>query len=260
MPDVSLLMFSTIGVWRDAGGQSPKPTAPRSSALARSRRGRWGELRAQCAQLFEQLSDHGCYAGTTQPSGIQGGYCYLYTLTGTDHVGNAASVKVTIKVPIGIAAMTLASGGSTAGKPEQNDTISIQLNGPLSVNSVCSTWSNNNANQSLTNATVTFVNGGVSNDSVSFSSPSCTLHLGTINLGSTGYVTSGSVTFGATGTGSTIAYSASSDTITITLGTQQASTTLGTVSASVATFTPSGFVGVDGNTPATFATASTQQF
>ena len=35
--------------------------------------------------------------GTTQPSGIRGGYCYLYTLTGTDHVGNTDSVKITIK-------------------------------------------------------------------------------------------------------------------------------------------------------------------
>jgi hypothetical protein len=199
--------------------------------------------------------------GTTQPSGIQGGYCYLYTLAGTDHVGNAASVKVTVKVPIGIASMALANGGSTAGKPEQNDTISIQLNGPLSVSSVCTAWSNNNANQSLTNATVTFTNGGASKDSVSFSSPSCTLHLGTIDLGSTSYVASGSVTFGATGTGSTIAYSASTDTITVTLGTQQASTTLGTVASSVATFTPSSsLVGVDNNKPAAFATTSTKQF
>jgi hypothetical protein len=125
----------------------------------------------------------------------------------------------------------------------------------------CSSWTNNNANQSLTNTTVTVVNGGGANGSVSFSAPSCTLHLGAIGLGSTTYVASGSVTFGATGTGSTIAYTASSDTITITLGTQQASTTLGTVPASVATFTPtSSLVGVDGNTPAAFATASTKQF
>jgi hypothetical protein len=37
--------------------------------------------------------------GTTQPSGIAVGYCYLYTLTGTDNVGNAASISTTVQVP-----------------------------------------------------------------------------------------------------------------------------------------------------------------
>jgi hypothetical protein len=35
-------------------------------------------------------------SGTTQPSGIQAGYCYVYTLTGTDNVGNVASLRTTI--------------------------------------------------------------------------------------------------------------------------------------------------------------------
>jgi hypothetical protein len=34
--------------------------------------------------------------GTTQPSGILAGYCYLYTLTGTDNVGNVSSVSTTV--------------------------------------------------------------------------------------------------------------------------------------------------------------------
>jgi large repetitive protein len=37
-------------------------------------------------------------AGTTQPLGIVPGFCYLYALTGTDNVGNAASVKTTVLV------------------------------------------------------------------------------------------------------------------------------------------------------------------
>jgi hypothetical protein len=36
-------------------------------------------------------------SGTTNPS-ITTGFCYLYTLTGTDNVGNATSVKTTVKV------------------------------------------------------------------------------------------------------------------------------------------------------------------
>ena len=36
--------------------------------------------------------------GTTQPSGITTGYCYLYKLTGTDNVGNTASISTTVQV------------------------------------------------------------------------------------------------------------------------------------------------------------------
>ena len=36
--------------------------------------------------------------GTTQPSGITKGYCYLYTLTGTDNAGNTASISTTVTV------------------------------------------------------------------------------------------------------------------------------------------------------------------
>jgi hypothetical protein len=35
--------------------------------------------------------------GTSNPS-IETGFCYLYTLTGTDNVGNAAAIKTTVKV------------------------------------------------------------------------------------------------------------------------------------------------------------------
>ena len=35
--------------------------------------------------------------GTTQPSGIVTGACYLYTLTGTDNVGNTASISTTVQ-------------------------------------------------------------------------------------------------------------------------------------------------------------------
>ena len=34
--------------------------------------------------------------GTTQPAGIVTGFCYLYVLTGTDHVGNVASISLTV--------------------------------------------------------------------------------------------------------------------------------------------------------------------
>ncbi len=35
-------------------------------------------------------------SGTTQPAGITAGFCYVYTLTGTDNVGNVASITTTV--------------------------------------------------------------------------------------------------------------------------------------------------------------------
>jgi hypothetical protein len=62
----------------------------------------------------ETLSDSGCgsagsggpfpsattISGITQPAGIVAGYCYLYTLTGTDNVGNTAAISTTVQVPL----------------------------------------------------------------------------------------------------------------------------------------------------------------
>ena len=44
--------------------------------------------------------------GTTQPSGIAGGACYVYTLTGTDNVGNTASISTTVQLPGGAGTVT----------------------------------------------------------------------------------------------------------------------------------------------------------
>jgi alpha-tubulin suppressor-like RCC1 family protein len=44
--------------------------------------------------------------GTTQPSGIVTGYCYVYLLTGTDNVGNGTAVSTTVAVSLGTPAIT----------------------------------------------------------------------------------------------------------------------------------------------------------
>lgn len=38
--------------------------------------------------------------GTSQPVGIVTGFCYVYTLTGTDNVGNSTSLRTTVIVPV----------------------------------------------------------------------------------------------------------------------------------------------------------------
>jgi hypothetical protein len=65
-------------------------------------------------------------SGTTQPAGIVGGFCYLYTLTGTDNVGNAVSVKTTVTL---VDAFEVSDPGTqTAGTPF-NVTITAKFGG-----------------------------------------------------------------------------------------------------------------------------------
>ncbi len=54
-------------------------------------------------------------SATTQPSGILAGYCYLYTLTGTDNVGNRAAVHTTVEDDLAGFTVTTQPATATAG-------------------------------------------------------------------------------------------------------------------------------------------------
>jgi hypothetical protein len=54
-------------------------------------------------------------SGTTQPSGLQAGYCYVYTLTGTDNVGNVAALSTTVVDNVLSFAVTTQPTSVTAG-------------------------------------------------------------------------------------------------------------------------------------------------
>jgi hypothetical protein len=207
-------------------------------------------------------------SATTQPSGIQGGYCYLYTLTGTDNVGNAATVKTTVAVDIAIASMSIANhSGGTAGKAEAGDALTVVFNGPIAVASMCSTWSGNTSNQSLSannDVTVTIADGGIlgGNDALTVASATCTFQLGTIDLGSSAYVSVANATFSGSGTSaSTITYTASTFTLVVKLGAKGGLGLVGTVSSSAATLSPNAnLTGIDTNHPPSFTTANVPQF
>lgn len=67
--------------------------------------------------------------GTTQPSGILAGYCYLYTLTGTDNVGNTASISTTVQVfgsPSQLVFTQQPSGGLAATAWSTQPKVSIE--------------------------------------------------------------------------------------------------------------------------------------
>jgi hypothetical protein len=139
-------------------------------------------------------------------------------------------------------AVQLLDGGGTAGKAEQGDRVVATFSETLRVSTMCSTWSGDFSDQTLAalgDVTVTLTDGGVGNDTLTVTSASCTFHFGSINLGSTGYVT-GNVTFSGSTTAdrSTIAWSASTRTLTITLGHSAGVGVAGTVASSAATYTP----------------------
>jgi hypothetical protein len=160
---------------------------------------------------------------------------YNYTVTSADVAGNSGtqtySVTVDNTVPTGSAIAT-ANGGSIAGRPEQNDTITYTFSEPIDPNSIIAGWTG-----SATSVVVRVNNGGVSNDTaLIFNSTNLTqLPLGSVNLGRTDYTTA-NITFGATGTASSMSMSGNS--ITVVLGTQSAA---GTTAASTGTmvWTPS---------------------
>ncbi len=102
--------------------------------------------------------------------------------------------------------LAISNGGSTAGRPEQNDVITVGFSEAISPSSMCTGWTG-----SARAGSVTVVNGGFGDDSVTVSSSGCGFNFGDINLNDNGYVNNGSTTFGATIT-------LTSGTLTIVLG------------------------------------------
>jgi hypothetical protein len=162
---------------------------------------------------------------------------YSYSLTLTDVAGNSQtqsgfSVTVDNTGPTGTDVQT-PSVGTTNGLAQAGDTISFTFSKAIDPNSILAGWSG-----SSTAVVLRLNNGtGSNNDTVTvFNSTNATqLPLGSVNLGRTDYTSAG-ITFGATGTASTMAMS--SNTITVTLGTQSAAATTAAATGSMI-WTPS---------------------
>lgn len=77
--------------------------------------------------------------GTSGPT-LTLGFCYVYTLTGTDQVGNTASLTTTvIAATPGVTNFTSTNGGATLGHADPGDTVSVTFNTPLDPSSVPAT-------------------------------------------------------------------------------------------------------------------------
>ena len=215
---------------------------------------------ATCGAFGSPVTITGTPAQTGLPTG-----CYRYALTGVDLAGNTVSLSTTVKLGVYANAVSLVNGTGTAGRVDQGDRVVVTLSDDIAVGSLCSAWSGNTTDQ-LINAdnavTVTLVDGGVGNDSLTVSSSQCTLNFGNIGLASTAY-TIATVTFGGAGANaSTVAWSASTRQLTVTLGAVSGPGPAIVATNVVATFTPSVAVTNPAAVPAggSFATAAVKQF
>jgi hypothetical protein len=213
-------------------------------------------------------------SGAAKVSGSNNGVMKLYTaeaakVTVSDgSINNGAGLAVTVE-GVTISSLSLTNhnfGGSSKGKIEKGDSLTVGFTAPIAVSSLCSAWSGNSSDHELSGnneVTVTVADGpGATDDSLTVSSSKCTFHLGTIDLGSSGYVGGGNVAFAGNGSSkSTVEYTASSDTLEVTLGGSSGAGTAKQVSSSVATLTPDpALTDPFGNGLPSFSTGSTQQF
>jgi type II secretory pathway component PulJ len=189
-------------------------------------------------------ASNGVLSGTPTTAGTS-----IIAVTLTDAAGAVATKNLSITINPSsptIVSVTLANGGSIQGRIEEDDTITVVFSQEMSVSSFCSTWSNDANNQSLSSngdVTVTVTDGtGATNDSLTVTSATCTFRFGSINLGSNAYLSGGNATFSGNGSNkSTIAWTAATNTLVITLGAKSGGTPA-TVASSTPIYTASGLI------------------
>jgi hypothetical protein len=141
---------------------------------------------------------------------------YNYTVNSVDVAGNSGAQTFTVTVdntvPTGTDVQTTNATGGTAGRPEQNDTITFTFSEPIDPESVLAGWTG-----SATGVVVRINNNTPTNDQLQvFNAANSTqLPLGNVNLGRTDYLNANR-TYGVTGTASSMSMSGNS--VTIVLG------------------------------------------
>ncbi|MDQ1480939.1 MAG: hypothetical protein QOI44_1800 [Actinomycetota bacterium] len=209
------------------------------------------------------INTGGVISGTPTAAGT-----FTVAATLTDSAGATATSNLSLTINaapvISTVALTNTGGVGGAGKIEKADVITVTFSAQMSVSSFCSTWSGDTTDQSLSansDVTVNVSDGaGATNDALTVTSATCTFRFGSIDLGSNAYV-SAATSFGGSSTAnkSTITYTASTRTLTITLG-AKISGTVAAVASSTPIYTASGSIlGSSGaaifNSPFTLAAA-----
>lgn len=179
----------------------------------------------------------------------------------TDSTGNPPTVPVTGETyairPFFPIAFTLTNGGSN-NRIDAGDSLAITFSTAIDHRTLCGAWSDA-GNHTSAATTVTVVDGGAGNDSLTFGLGTCpTLRLGTVALGSRNYVSGGSATF-------TARLTATASAITIVLGarpgTGSGAGSIGNVGGALtAAFTPDALLAGTSGTGAIGIVTSTGRF
>ena len=178
-----------------------------------------------------------------------------------------ASTVVAVATPPTVVSVQLknASGGTAGRVDTKGDQIIIKFSKQMNVSTLCSSWSGNAVDQSVSGVDVTVQDGpGATSDSITVSSGACTFNFGSIILGAATYVGSGNLIFtGNGGNAGTATWTAATNTLTITLASKTTgSGVAATVALSTATYTPSGAITDSSGTPVagTGSTGNVQNF
>jgi len=156
----------------------------------------------------------GATVQVTVPLSVANGSHTLFAVgSGGEVTGSSFTVAAPAPSPASLSFVNAGNGGDL-GRISTNDRVEITFTGnTIAVASLCSTWSGNNSNQSISGAAVTIANGGAGNDVLTVAACSGAFKLGSVNLGHPDFVTANSA---AT---ATIAWTASQQRLTLTFTT-----------------------------------------
>lgn len=186
-----------------------------------------------------------------------------YSARATDAAGNtgpagtASSIKdVSSPTVMGV---RLNNGGTTLGKVEQGDSVTLTFSEPLDANTICSAWTSNTTTQTQNgNGSSQVVVNVSAGDVLTVTGAGCpSLRIGSVSLG--GDYTSTALSFaGNNANGSSLTWNPTAKTLTITLGAGTSGGSTLTSTTIFPTYTPvTGLTDIAGNPLATTAVAGT---
>ena len=189
-------------------------------------------------------------AAVTIPKGVTNNAAHTVYAIGSGGDGASAGISVAVPAPTPTDVLLRNSQNAVqAGRPKPGDTIEVTYSQPLDVASLCSTWSNDAANQSVTANDVVRVDilddaAPSGNDAIRVTTTTAAcggqFRFGTVDMGSPLFVVGGNATFsGVAPSQSTIAWDAAARRLVVTLGARSAGVNPAKVAApTTAVYTP----------------------
>ena len=191
----------------------------------------------------------------------QGSYVIVVTQSNTSGgVGTSGSKTVNIDTTApAVTNVVLANRGSVVREAETNDTVTITFSEPLKASTLCNGWVDNGSTQTVTGVSLDFSNGSGNDRFVADNTPcggASPLQLGTVYTG--GNYVAGNATF----TSSSVVWSPTARTLTVTLGALSGGKVEVASTVSAPQFQPGNVTDLAGNpiSAATFTAPATSTF